>query len=282
MKIRIMLLIAFAIAMSCGQKMEEAGSAPDTLAEANEANAAQAQIMATPNPDIYSDGKTKLIKTANYRFEVDQVKKSTEAIEEAVRKYPAYIAATELLLENPILENKMTIKVQSEYFYELLKEIDTQAKFVNFRNVKTTDVPKEFVDLESRLKTKREVEERYTQILRNKAGTIEELLDAERQIGNLHEEIEATISRINSLKDQVSYSSIHLEFYQTITQELQAEATWVDKILEGLNTGWSGILTILVAIAYLWPLIIFGIAAIFLVKYLRKRKTKPATSMNAL
>lgn len=279
MKIRIMLLIACVIAMSCAQpsKFEEAREALEKSTEQVSQTEARAQIAAKPNPDIYSDGKTKLIKTANYRFEVEQMKKSTEAIEEAVRKYPAYIAATELQLENQLLENKMTIKIQSDYFYELLQEIDKQAKSVIFRTVKTTDVAKEFVDLESRLKTKREVEERYTQILRNKAGTIEELLDAERQIGSLHEEIEATISRINSLKDQVSYSSIHLEFYQPITEEIIGETTWEEKLKEGLNTGWSGVLTLLVAIAYLWPLIITAVAAVFLVRYVRRRRVKPTS-----
>jgi hypothetical protein len=278
MKTRIMLLIACAIAMSCAQNSKLEAVADEVPAPTEQVSqpASPSQIAAAPNVDIYSDGKTKLIKTANYRFEVEQMKKSTEAIEEAVKKYPAYIAATELELENQFMENKMTIKVQSEYFYDLLKEIDAQAKFVNFRNVKTNDVSKEFVDLESRLKTKREVEARYIQILRNKAGTIEELLDAEQQIGALHEEIEATVSSINSLKDQVSYSSIHLEFYQAITLEVQQEPTWKEKFVNGLNTGLSGILNIVIVLAYLWPLMIVATIVTIVVMLLRKKKVRTA------
>jgi flagellin-like hook-associated protein FlgL len=263
--------------MSCAQnsKFEAAADEMPAPAEQQSQPSVQTQVTATPNVDIYSDGKTKLIKTASYRFEVEQMKKSTEAIEEAVKKFPAYIATSELELQNQISETKMTIKVQSEYFYELLKEIDAQAKFVNFRNVKTNDVSKEFVDLESRLRTKREVEERYTQILRNKAGTIEELLDAEQQIGALHEEIEATISRINSLKDQVNYSSIHLEFYQTVIEEIQKEPTWKEKFVDGLNTGLAGTLNVVIVIAYLWPLIIVAALVAIVVTYLRKKKVRP-------
>jgi hypothetical protein len=277
MKTRIMLLVACAIAMSCAQnsKFEAAADEMPAPAEQQSQPSIQTQIAATPNVDIYSDGKTKLIKTASYRFEVEQMKKSTEAIEEAVKKFPAYIATSELERQNQISETKMTIKVQSEYFYELLKEIDAQAKFVNFRNVKTNDVSKEFVDLESRVRTKREVEERYTQILRNKAGTIEELLDAEQQIGALHEEIEATISRINSLKDQVSYSSIHLEFYQPVTEEIQKEPTWKEKFVDGLNTGLAGILNIVIVIAYLWPLMIVGALVAVAMKYMKRKKVTP-------
>lgn len=278
MKRSMMLLIACGIAMSCAQhpEMEAEGTADIAAESQSSSGQATSQLTAAPDPDIYSDGKTKLIKTANYRFEVEELKKSTAAIEEAVRKYPAYIAATELHLQNQLLENKMTIKVQSEYFYELLKEIDAQAKFVNFRNVKTTDVSKEFIDLESRLKTKREVEERYANILRTKAGTIDELLNAERQIGALHEEIEATVSRINSLKDQVRYSSIHLEFYQPITEQLTAESTWRERIKEGLTAGWSGVLTLLVAVAYVWPLFIVAAIVVLFVRFVRKRQVRSA------
>jgi len=217
------------------------------------------ELAPSPKSDLYSDGKTKLIKEANYRFEVKNVKESAAAIETAIRKYPAYIASSSLKLENPILENKMTIRIQTEYFNDLLQEIDKQVIFVNTREVNTEDVSKEFVDLESRLKTKREVEERYMAILRNKAGTIEELLNAERQIGALHEEIEATISRINYLKDQVSYSSINLEFYQTITEKISetGEST-SNKFKSALSAGLQGIVTIGIAIAFIWPLILFG------------------------
>ena len=268
------LTAVIACLISCATK-SEAPLPGDTLSSADLTNVeAKAQLAVTPTSDLYSDGKTKLIKTADYRFEVDNVKKSTEAIEAALKKFPAYISSSNLHLENPILENKMTIRVQSAFFQDLLKEIDGQARFVNFREVKTNDVSKEFVDLESRLKTKREVEERYNEILRKKAGTIEELLNAEQQIGELHEEIEATISRINYLKDQESYSTINLEFYQRIEQEIAsvAEVSWSDRFGKGLNSGWEGVLTIGVILAHMWPLLLIaGIAFVFH-KNWRKKK----------
>jgi hypothetical protein len=255
---------------SCVQKVESSLDSVDSITEEVTDNDALTNVS---NHDIYADGKTKLIKTVNYRFEVENVKKSTEAIEAAIKKYPAYMSSSKIHLENPILENKITIRVQSEYFNDLLKEIDQQARFVNFRDVETDDVEKEFVDLESRIKTKREVEVRYMEILRKKTGTIEELLKAEAQIGELHEEIEAAISRVNYLKDQVRYSTINLEFYQTIVQELKAnnEPTMLEKIKDGLQTGWQGIVSLLIALAYVWPLLVISVMVLYYLKF-RKRK----------
>jgi len=266
----VFLMAAVVLPFSCAQKegMEQQDTA--AVAEVD----AKAQLAATPNTDLYSNGQTKLIKTVNYRFEVANVKQSSEAIELAIRKYPAYISASDTRLENPVLENKMTIRVRNEFFQDLLKEIDQQARFVNYRDVKTEDVAKQFVDLESRLKTKREVEDRYIEILRKKAGTIEELLNAERQIGELHEEIEATISRINYLKDEVSYSTIHLEFYQTISQEVAAahEIPLRKQFGEAVLSGWSGMVAVALALTYLWPWLMLMAIGASVFRYIKKKK----------
>jgi hypothetical protein len=269
------LIIVFATA--CAQHEKVANESNDATTDSELTQ--KSQLASVPQTDLYSDGKTKLIKTATYRFEVENVKQSTEAITVAIKKYPAYISSSSLHLENPILENRMTIRVQNEYFQELLKDIDMQAVFVNVRDVSTQDVSKEFVDLDSRLKTKREVEERYMEILRKKAGTIEELLNAEQQIGELHEEIEATISRINYLKEQVSYSTINLEFYQTISQDLHAsnETSAKDQFSHALKTGWTGVVAIAVALTYIWPLIIVMVVIFVILRHrtFRKMGTKP-------
>jgi len=278
MKLHGLIVIALSVLIAaCGAKSEYVGEAMDTLPVENVVAADKSQILKDlpPPRDLYSSGKTKLIKNLHYRFEVESVNKCLEAIETAVKKYPAYISDSKLKLENPILENNLTIRVQSEYFQDLVKEIDPQAKFVNFRNITTEDVAKQFVDLDSRLKTKREVEARYMEILRKKAGTIEELLNAEQQIGELHEEIESTIGQLNYLKDQVSYSTINLEFYQTITQEIATADTETrgDQFVKALVSGWEGVISVLILFAYIWPLFAIGIAIGITFKYWQWRKT---------
>ncbi|MEI9921089.1 MAG: DUF4349 domain-containing protein [Bacteroidota bacterium] len=260
--------ILVGIVTGCAQRAE-LESADTTSPEA----IAQAQLGELPKTDLYSNGVTKLIKTAHYRFQVSDVKKSSEAIELAIQKYPAYISASDMKLDNPILENKITVRIQNEYFQELLKDIDKQALYVNFRDVKTEDVAKQFVDLESRLKTKREVEQRYMEILRSKAGTIEELLEAERQIGNLHEEIEATVSRINYLRDEVRYSTIELEFYQTINTKVATvdEIGAGSRLSDAVGTGWNSVVTVVVGLVYLWPIFLLAAAGFFGYRYARRR-----------
>lgn len=279
MKHCIVMLFLWA-AFSCAHNPEPLHKESNSPGRVTEALAKHGAGIGAAQTAPQAHEKTKLIKTAHYRFKVHDVKKSTASIENAIKKYPAYISTSNLSLERDLLENKITIRVQHDYFNDLLNDIDKQAVLINYRNVSTEDVAKEFVDLESRLKTKREVEARYTEILRKKAGTIEELLAAEKQIGELHEEIEATISRLNFLKDQVSYSTINLEFYQLISQDVIAktEEGLLAKFASAFATGFEGILQFMLALAYIWPVLLIGAASLF---WIKRRKKRAITLKNA-
>lgn len=273
MKARFVLLCPIILIAACSTNTTEQAATADF--EAKEVSmVSQPSSQQELSRDLYSNGKTKLIKTLNYKFEVENVHKTTEAIETAVKKYSAYISDSKLKTEYSSIKNILVIRVQNDFFHDLIKDIDQHAKVIHHRDITTQDVAKEFVDLESRLKTKREVEQRYTEILWKKAGTITELLEAEQKIGELHEEIEATISRINYLKDQVSYSTINLEYYQTITQQLADvdDHSIGRDFKEALWVGWNGIVAFALVLAYIWPVIVLGIG-VGLFYWFRKRKT---------
>lgn len=274
----LFLPVAAAIVLSCGQRKESGESISDYETAApevkSEAPAVPAANASPGSKDLYAGLNRNIIKKAHYRFSVADVHKTAEVIETAILKWPAYIETSSLTLDDQVLQSKMTIRIENEYFAECLKAVDKQALSIDFRNISTDDVSKEFVDLESRLRTKREVEARYTEILRKKAGTIEEVLQAEQQIGALHEEIEATIRRLNYLKDQVGYSTIELEFYQPVTMQapVKEEAeTFRQRFIIALNTGWTALTTIVLAVTYLWPLLLAGGITLVFLK-LRKRK----------
>jgi DNA repair exonuclease SbcCD ATPase subunit len=266
------LLAIVALVCSCSSNSDSTSVA--SVSESTEANVSPQ--FASLTADIYSNGLTKLIKTANYRIQVENVQRSVEAIELSIRKFQGFVTSSNMRLYDRSLESKLTIRVQTENFQDLLKEIDKQALYVNFRDIKTEDVSKQFVDLESRLKTKREVEQRYMEILRTKAGTIEELLNAEKQIGALQEEIEATISRISFLKDEVRYSTIELEVYQTVAQDRFAGNNDAvgENMIEAVVQGWGGLLTVITGLLYLWPWILIGTATSLF--FLAKRRRRMA------
>lgn len=260
----ILIVIVFA---ACNEPGKESSFLDPQVTEP-----ALAQVK-LPDGDPYHNGNSRLIKTATYRFRVSDVKKSSSAIEALTVKYPAYISSSDLDARNGRIEYQVTIRVSNEFFNDLLKEIDKEATFTHYRNISTQDASKEFVDLESRLNTKREVEARYMEILRKKAGTIKELLEAEQQIGSLHEEIEATIRRINFLKDQVGYSTINLEFYQELNSNLAIEddQSIGKKFSEAFNNGLNILTQAALISVSIWPILL--IVMIVVVVMIKRKKT---------
>jgi hypothetical protein len=227
------------------------------LAESVDSSDAVSATSNLPSTDLYSDGTGQLIKTAELRFQVVDLKKSREAIEVSIKKYSAYIEETNLKYENPLLEEHFTIRVQSQAFEPLMKELESQAAYVNYRKIKSDDVEKQFVDLESRLKTKREMEQRYTEILRSSTKNTDDLLKVEQQIGQLHEEIEAVVSKLNYLRDQVKHSTIKLEVYQVDEQHVSSVQSGPDlktKAGDSLLAGWNGLTFLFVNFLRVWPL----------------------------
>ena len=265
MKKFIVGLMAIAL-LSCGQKKVKEHET-DSIADSN-------QELVNASKDLYSDGRSKMVKTAECRFQVNDLKKSKENFISSIKKYNGYIESSNLEFQNPMLEERITIRVLNDYFEDLLNEITSQATYVNYQKVSSDDVSKEFVDLESRLKTKREVQARYEEILRKKTGTLEELLKTEKQIGELQEEIEATVSQINFLSEKVRYSTIKLEAYQIAERqvaEVKTNSGLLKKFSTAFLSGLNGITDVLIGLTYLWPFIALGAAA-WLIWYKRKRR----------
>lgn len=173
---------------------------------------------------------------------------------------------------NRIYRN-MTVRVPSEQFQSFIDGITEGVEYFDTKDISRKDVTEEFVDLEARLKAKRELENRYIALLKE-AKNVKEMLEIERELSQIREEIEAKQGRLNYLKDRVSMSTVTIEFYKLTTQT-GVTVSYGQKMANALKGGWDGISMFFLGILYLWPLLLAAIIVILLVrKWLRKRKHK--------
>ena len=102
------------------------------------------------------------------------------------------------------------------------------------------------------------------------------MLEIERELSNIREEIEAKQGRLNYLKDKVAMSTLSIEFYKQTT-ETGVTVSYGQKMLNSLKGGWDGISVFFLGILYLWPLFFIAIIAILLIRWwIRRRKHSPA------
>jgi hypothetical protein len=212
----------------------------------------------------------KIIKTADIDLRVDDYSKSRVQVEQMIRSGNAFIAHENETHDTYRTANTMTIRVLNKDFDSLVSKLVTVAKEVNFKKVNTQDVTAQFVDIQARLKTKKEIEQRYIDLLQ-KATRITDILEIEEKIRVIREEIEAKEGELKYLGDQVALSTINLSFYQTFEYEAINKPGFFNRVGSALGSGWQGFLGFIVGFLYVWPLwIVLGVGGWFLYRFIKR------------
>lgn len=224
------------------------------------------EVLSTPQ-------NLKLIKSAKTRYKVSDVKEATIRIKKYARQYQGYIS--ELQFQNNIytIENRFTIRIPQKNFDTMMDSINNSVEFVDYENITTKDVTEEFIDIDSRLKTKLEVKKRYQKILREKAKTVKEILETEDKLRVLQEEVEVAQGKLKYLNNRVTYSTIQIELYEEVDYKKQPRVynkTFWSKTKEGLSNGWDIVSNAVLVIINIWPLVILLSIVILVIRKRRK------------
>lgn len=264
---RKFILFLFILGLFSCQSASENYSGKEAMmdqssSEAIEEYEEQPPTQRSPNEPI-APAQRKIIKTADYRIQVENVDESTANAKEIVEANGGYITSMNQSNSTYEINNDISIRVPGESFEKLLDALGKDAIFVNHKRINSKDVTEEFVDIQTRLKTKKDVRDKYIELLRNKAKTVEDVLKAEEAIRVLQEEIESKEGRLKYLKSQVSLSTINLSIYQRVEHK-NAPATYTitffDKVKSGFKNGWSLLTGLIIALINIWPfLILFGV-----------------------
>lgn len=237
-----------------------------------ETNEPEKLITKPPTDDIKIPEKIK--KTADINLTVDDYKVARLAIEKVVKSGHAYISAENEQNSTYSISNTMIIRVLNKDFDGMVNNITGIASHVNSKNIYTEDVTAQFVDITARLKSKKEVEKRYIDLLQ-KATKVGEILEVEQNLRVIREEIEAKEGELKYLNNQVNYSTINLSVHQDFEYQPQDEPGFFGRLGHAFGNGWKGFLSFLVGIAYAWPLwIILGIGTYVLVKFVKRQLKK--------
>lgn len=245
------------------------------------------------------DSKQKFIRTADIKFKVKNVVKSTYAIENAVQKFGGFVTYTNLqsnihdqiktkisqdsTLETTkySVENNITIRVPNTKLDTIIKTIAKQIAFLDYRIIKADDVSIKL--LANQLSQKRGAvnEKRVEKAIDSKGKKINDVIDAENALANQKEENDNRIIENLSMQDQINFSTITLQLYQneTIKQEITAgekdSAAYKPnlgiQIIDALKSGWYILQAILVFFVNLWPIILLIISGFFLHKKYYKK-----------
>ena len=211
----------------------------------------------------------KIIRSATLNIEVENYKDTRIQLENLLQSNNAFVVNE---LENDLnhhARNIIKIRVQPNHFFSLVKNIESLAFDVKYKEVKAKDVGEEFVDLETRLATKRAVVKRYREILKV-AQTIDEILEVEERIRVVVEEIESAQGRLKYLTNQVNQSTIDLTMFESKPTPVFAKAGFFGRLGDAFQAGWTGLQEVILFVVHFWAFIVVISMIGFI--FFRKRK----------
>ncbi len=270
----LLLVLSLFFIWSCGNKANESSVAMDEVTELSELKTPQADAKkeAKLEDKQASEYDRKITKTGDINFETKDIVKTKSAIQKQVKALKGYIESDEISTYDERKSNTLTIRIPSSSFDTLINNVAEQATKIDSREVRLSDVTEEHIDLDKRLKTKKELEARYIQLLQ-KATKVEEILKIEEQMGKLREDIESTEGRFRYLNGQVDYSTLNVTFYKS-----NPDYNFWNRIGNGFSNGWETLLTFVVMLANLWAVILLATGIIFFIRYWRKKRKNRITN----
>lgn len=265
---KVFFLLSTLLLIYCSHKTEGAGYRDIAVDEAETIAPNQVPSTIETQDTTTVTSERKLTKTGTINFRTSDMAKTKTDITKAVSELKGYISNENTSQYDRRTENTLTIRVPAENFDALLQKIESGAEKVDMKNIDVQDVTQEYIDLDARVRTKKELETRYQELLK-RANSVEEILKIEEQIGNIRTEIESAEGRLRYFSKQVAYSTLTVTYYEQNTQ-----FDFFNKMGNALKSGWNNLLWVVVALTNLWAIILFAAIVIFVVTYLTKRRRR--------
>jgi hypothetical protein len=218
--------------------------------------------------------KKKIIKDGRLGLRVKELDNTKLRVDTLIRNYGGYYANESF--NNTDWESTFNLKIRipSANFEKFITAIESGDGEIEYKEIDARDVTDQFIDLETRLETKRNYLKRYNDLLKQ-AKSVKEILEIEEKIRGLEEEIESTTGRLKYLSDLVDYSTLdltiskHKDFkYNPVNRDKFSE-----RLKQSLSKGWFGFVDFLLFMIKIWPFwIIVTLILYFWRKLRRKRK----------
>jgi hypothetical protein len=260
-KMNSFLLLCLVFMFSCDrgvhQDLSEVASDAYVLSERGEEIANEADQEIT---------ERKIIKEGNLSFETSCIKETRILLNSMLKTFQAYISEDNVYDYKDRIEHSVTVRIPADRFELFLEQISRSAKKIDTRHVSARDITEEFIDIEARVGTKKDLEKRFRELIKE-ASTVEDILAIEREAATLRADNESLEGRLKYLENRVSFSTLTLVFYE----KTHSAFGFSSKFVRALKAGWDNMLLFLILLSNLWP---FIIAALVLIFFFRKRKSR--------
>jgi hypothetical protein len=171
-------------------------------------------VKSDPLADIVKQAQaidqTKIIYTGHLSVVAKDFDQAEPKVREIAKKHKGYIADAQVQRKQGTRPSATwIIRTPAADFDDCLHEL-AGLGVPESQRVATQDVGEEYVDVQSRVTSKKKIEERILEMLKDRKGDLKEVMELEGKLGAIREEIEKAQGRLNYLANRVAFSTINL------------------------------------------------------------------------
>lgn len=254
------------------------------IAPMNEDGTFNAEMSPQPSPNINStdsDAKApittkdfnntiqkKVIKTGNIDMRVNSVEDAINEIRMIAQSNGGDEVSSDVSKTTNQRTGYILVKIPVDQYNEIFTTIKNVALLITHESSQAQDVTAQFIDLESRIKNKKEHETQLRTFF-DKANDVDELIQIERELARVRTEIEQMDGQLTYLQDQTQFSTIYItlredqnivtsESWQPLQVVKDSFSTFISRSTNLINS------TLRFIIASLPFIILFGLIGWFL------------------
>jgi hypothetical protein len=277
----VLTLLALGLVLSCKESASK-----ENVAYMEEAVTDSTSVISSSAAVENKNSNRKFVRTADVKFKVKNVAKSTYAIEDATTKFGGFVTYTNLqsnihnedrtkvsqdstlVTTKYKVDNNITIRVPNTKMDTVIKTIAKQIHFLDYRIIKADDISLQMLSNELAQKRSNSSEKRLANAIDSKGKKLNQIVDAEATLDAKIEQNDASKLQNLSLQDQVNFSTLTLNIYQdeSIKQEMVANEKSINayrpniglQIWDSVKTGWFMLENIISFVVVLWPFALIG------------------------
>jgi PKD repeat protein len=164
--------------------------------------------------DISIDTDRMIVRTANMQLVVDDVREAIDKITELSEDLGGFVVTSSSWKEGERVVGQIAIRVPSTDFNYAMGILRNMAVEVNSETTSSQDVTEEYIDLDATLRNLEATEEQLLRLF-EKAEEVEDILNVQRELSRVRQDIERTKGRMQYLERTSAMSLIQVLLEQS-------------------------------------------------------------------
>jgi hypothetical protein len=200
-------------------KMESFAQAEQTIVTGSNIPMAQEAGPKPGETPASEVANRKLVRNATVELEIVSFDDAVQRITAFANEERGYVATTNSQKQaNGKLRGEVVVKVLPENLDRFLQKIRGLGELKN-QTLGTEDVTKSYFDTDARLKNARVMEQRLIDMLKTKTGKVSDLLQVEKELSRVREDIEKMQGELKYWDSQVQFATVTISLAEKDMEE---------------------------------------------------------------